>query len=62
MRIALCCLFLGLGSAFAQESPSPTPSSTPLSLPLFPRRVHPPKVELRFALPPLEGTISLGIF
>jgi hypothetical protein len=61
LRVALSCLVLGLASALAQESPPPSPS--------FPSSSSPPspapaarKIELRFALPPLEGTISLGIF
>jgi hypothetical protein len=65
MRIALCCLFLGLGSAFAQESPSPTASTSPIPSSSFsptPPSIPERKIELRFALPPLEGTISLGIF
>src|SRR5690242_22267 len=75
MRVALSCLLLALASAFAQEipevipfpisgsslprapapSPSPSPSPSPMTTPAR-------KVALRFALPPLEGTISLGIF
>jgi hypothetical protein len=54
------CL-LALAAVIAQEpsasSPSPSPSPTP-----SPSVAPPRKVTLRFALPPLEGTISLGIY
>src|SRR5690242_860945 len=64
MRVVLCCLLLVLTSAFAQESPPPTtsPSSPPPSPSSSPSGTPARKVGLRFALPPLEGTISLGIF
>jgi len=49
------------GSAFAQESPTPTASVTPeqtaSASPAASR-----SVPLRFVPPPMEGTISLGIF
>ena len=52
MRIAiLFSLILALVSSQAQDSPTPSPSARPLRT-----------VSLRFALPPLEGTISLGIY
>ena len=64
MRFALFFLLLGT-AALAQEqesptatpvvSPSPSPSATPSPVPTK-------NVLLRFALPPLEGTISLGIY
>ncbi|CAN5438836.1 hypothetical protein BH18VER2_BH18VER2_04350 [soil metagenome] len=62
MRFAiLFCSILGILPLQAQEFPSPTvspaqtPSPTPSASP--PRRAP-----LRFALPPLDGTISLGIY
>ena len=61
MRIAIVFFVFGLAAALAQESPSPTlaPSPSPSPSPSTPplRRVV-----LRFALPPMEGTISLGIY
>jgi len=52
MRIAiLFSLILALAFGQAQDSPTPSPSARPLRT-----------VSLRFALPPLEGTISLGIY
>jgi hypothetical protein len=52
MRIAvLFSLILAFVSSPAQDSPIPSPSARPLRT-----------VSLRFALPPLEGTISLGIY
>ena len=52
MRIAfLFSLILTLAFSPAQDSPTPSPSAQPLRT-----------VSLRFALPPLEGTISLGIY
>jgi hypothetical protein len=45
--------------AFAQETPSPTPSPTPEQSPsASPTR----SVRISFVPPPLEGTISLGIY
>ncbi|MGH8094601.1 MAG: FlgD immunoglobulin-like domain containing protein [Chthoniobacterales bacterium] len=59
MRIAILSFVLSLAVAVAQETPTPssTPSPSPAP-PLAPER----SVLLRFALPPLEGTISLGIY
>ncbi len=64
MRFAvLFCSILALAGLQAQESStptfSPTPSSTPSPSPSAPL---PRSVSLRFALPPLDGTISLGIY
>jgi hypothetical protein len=53
---ALLC-FLSLTTAFAQESPSPASSSTPTATPAPAKNLA-----VRFALPPLDGTISLGIY
>ncbi|MEO7723702.1 MAG: hypothetical protein ABIU29_03305 [Chthoniobacterales bacterium] len=58
MRLAiLFCSILALAPLQAQDSPIPTstPSPTPSTSP-------PRSVSLRFALPPLDGTISLGIY
>jgi hypothetical protein len=56
MRIAiLFCSILALVSSQAQESPTPSPSPSPAAPPLR-------SVPLRFALPPMDGTISLGIY
>jgi hypothetical protein len=60
MRIAiLFCSILALVSSQAQESPtlspSPSPSPSPSAPPLR-------TVPLRFAMPPMDGTISLGIY
>jgi hypothetical protein len=58
MRIVIIfCSVLALVPIHAQESPAPTPSPSP-SPSVSPSR----SVPLRFALPPLEGTISLGIY
>jgi hypothetical protein len=58
MHIAiLFCSLLALLPIQAQESPAPTPSPSP-SPSVSPSR----SVPLRFALPPLDGTISLGIY
>ncbi|MDQ3117207.1 MAG: hypothetical protein M3Q86_11490 [Verrucomicrobiota bacterium] len=60
MRLAiLFCSILGLLPLQAQESPTPTLSPSPTPSPsASPART----VSLRFALPPLDGTISLGIY
>jgi hypothetical protein len=57
MRVAVFLCLLGLTTALAQESPSPSASPSP-ALTTNPAR----NVLIRFALPPLAGTISLGIF
>lgn len=53
MRIAILFFVLGLVAVAAEESPGPSPSPSP---------ARSRQVLLRFALPPLDGTISLGIF
>jgi len=54
-KIALAFLAaLALGTANAQESPSPAPSSSPTPAPR--------NVRISFVPPPLDGTISLGIY
>ncbi len=59
MRLAiLFCSILGLLPLQAQETPSPSPSHEITPSPTVPTR----NVLLRFALPPLDGTISLGIY
>ncbi len=55
MRIAIFLFLLGLTTAVAQESPSPAATASSSPVPLR-------NLTLRFALPPLEGTISLGIY
>ena len=67
MRLALLLITLGLAAAVAQESPTPSlsPSHSPAASPSpapSPAIAPPRHVQLRFALPPLEGTISLGIY
>ncbi|MEO5717826.1 MAG: FlgD immunoglobulin-like domain containing protein [Chthoniobacterales bacterium] len=62
MRLAiLFCSILALASLQAQETPTPTLSPPPTTSPT-PSATPARSVSLRFALPPLEGTISLGIF
>lgn len=62
---AILIVFAIGGIAFAQESPSPTetasasPEQTPSSSPSASASRN---VQLRFVPPPMEGTISLGIF
>ncbi len=59
MRLAvLFCSILALTGLQAQESPDPTLPPTPSPSPT----AAPRNVPLRFALPPLDGTISLGIY
>src|SRR5262249_25606561 len=70
MRSASLCIFLWLGVVLADEPPSPSPVSSPVSSSSSIAPSSSPsalnasarRVPLRFALPPLEGTISLGIF
>jgi len=53
LRMRIAILFLVLVAVAAQESPVPSPSPSP---------ARSRQVLLRFALPPLDGTISLGIY
>ncbi|HEY3663384.1 MAG TPA: hypothetical protein VGL24_09560 [Chthoniobacterales bacterium] len=56
MRFAiLFCSIFAVASLQAQESPTPASSPSPSTAPAR-------HVSLRFALPPLDGTISLGIY
>src|SRR2546430_12748154 len=62
---AILIVFAIAGIAFAQESPSPaeTASATPEQTPSpSPTASAGRNVPLRFVPPPMEGTISLGIF
>ena len=61
MRIALFLCLLGLTSGLAQESLAPSPSPAPVSPTVAPSASPREKI-LRFALPPIAGTISLGIY
>ncbi len=65
MRFALLfCSILAFAGLQAQDAPSSTPTPTPFPSPT-PEQTPTPvprNVPLRFALPPLEGTISLGIY
>ncbi|HEY2711001.1 MAG TPA: hypothetical protein VGI60_00685 [Chthoniobacterales bacterium] len=61
MRSAILSLLIGLTTVVAQEPPAPSASVSPS--PLAASSAAPVKsVTLRFALPPLEGTISLGVY
>jgi hypothetical protein len=53
MGIGAICFVLALAAAVAQPSPTPSPSAS-----VAPSR----SISLRFALPPMPGTISLGIY
>ncbi|MGI8957023.1 MAG: FlgD immunoglobulin-like domain containing protein [Chthoniobacterales bacterium] len=56
MRLAvLFCFIFAVATLQAQESPTPASSLSPSAAPAR-------RVSLSFALPPLEGTISLGIY
>ncbi len=58
MRLALLFFsILALVPLQAQDSPTPTTTPSPI-----PSTSPPRSVSLRFALPPLDGTISLGIY
>ena len=59
MRLAIFFLALALTTASAQESPSSSPTVFPTPTPSL---ASPRNIPLRFALPPLDGTISLGIY
>jgi hypothetical protein len=63
----IVALIFGVTIAFAQESPTPTPTASPLastSPSAAPSPTPTPirSVRLSFVPPPMEGTISLGIF
>jgi hypothetical protein len=58
LRIAV--LVFVVGNAIAQESPSPTETPSPSPTPTASAATR--SVPLRFVPPPLEGTISLGIW
>jgi hypothetical protein len=63
MRIACCFVSVMVGVAFAQESPTPTSSpeqTVSPSAPATPASMR--SVRISFVPPPLEGTISLGIY
>ena len=65
MRLAILFLtLLALAPSQAQGSPTPTPVPTITPSPSITPTPPPPtrNVPLRFALPPLKGTISLGIY
>jgi hypothetical protein len=62
---AILIVYVISGISFAQESPSPTetPSASPEQSPSpSPAASTARNVPLRFVPPPMEGTISLGIF
>src|ERR1700730_485991 len=53
----------GATAIFAQESPTPTSSPFPSPTPEQTPSATPARnVQLRFVPPPMEGTISLGVF
>ncbi len=63
--VFLLSIICATNFAQAQESPTPTSPSSPsptLSPTPAPSLPPPRNVPLRFALPPLDGTISLGIY
>ena len=53
--VALLIAFLSL-EVWAQDSPTPTPTSTPTPTPA------PRSIRVSFVPPPLDGTISLGVY
>jgi hypothetical protein len=68
-NVALLIAFASICAGLAQESPAPTPSPTPeesATLPPIPEQTPSASsarhVRLSFVPPPLEGTISLGIY
>src|ERR1700736_3431321 len=66
-NIAILVAFALTGVALAQESPTPTasPTQTPFPSPTpeqTPSATPARNVQLRFVPPPMEGTISLGVF
>ena len=65
----LLWLFASVFTAFAQPAPTPTPTVTPSPTPVFsPTPLPTPTpsptrdVRISFAPPPIEGTISLGVY
>ena len=58
---AIAGLAIAQESSIPTESPTPTPSPTPEQTP-SPAASTARNVQLRFVPPPMEGTISLGIF
>jgi hypothetical protein len=62
LRTVATCLIAT--AALAQESPTPSPTETPPPSPLPSETLSPAtrSVSLRFVPPPMEGTISLGIW
>jgi len=71
LSIALLIAFASIHAGIAQESPAPTPSPTPEESPSVSPTPEPSpspsaapsrSVRISFLPPPLEGTISLGIY
>jgi hypothetical protein len=71
LNVAILIFFASVCAAFAQESLAPTPSPTPEESPSVsptpeefpsPSAAPPRSVRISFLPPPLEGTISLGIY
>ena len=71
LGIALLIAFVSIHAGIAQESPAPTPSPTPEESPSVspspeespsPSETPSRSVRISFLPPPLEGTISLGIY
>jgi hypothetical protein len=71
LSIALLIAFVSIHAGIAQESPAPTPSPTPEESPSVaptpeqspsPSAAPSRSVRISFLPPPLEGTISLGIY
>ncbi|MEY2546969.1 MAG: hypothetical protein QOG48_2086 [Verrucomicrobiota bacterium] len=60
-RIALAPLLVFVAAMHAQESPSPSPTATATATPT-PTASPARSVRISFVPPPLEGTISLGIY
>ncbi len=56
-RVLGLCIIFGIAAAFAQEEPTATPTPATSPSPAVPRSVR-----ITFVPPPLEGTISLGVF
>src|SRR5262245_30327866 len=58
LRVAILIFFAGASALLAQESPTPTETASPTQTASATAR----SVPLRFVPPPMEGTISLGIW